>query len=187
MPVRVPVAALVLVLGVGVGVAAIATGLVSTGSSPSRGVHQVAGMSARPTSGLAVLHVWDAQRAAAWAAGDTDALARLYVPGSSAGAADLAPLRRYAARGLVVRGMRMQVLGARVLVARPRRLVLEITDRLAAAIAVRRGDPEAARRLPVDAARTRRLELRRIRGHWLMAVVSGPVVWDPASGTASGR
>jgi hypothetical protein len=183
MPVRVPVAALVLVLGLGIGVAAVTSGVGSTGvgstGSPGSGG---ATRPARPTSALAVLHAWDEQRAAAWSAGDAVALARLYTPRSSARAADVALLRRYAVRGLVVRGMRMQVLRARVLATRPRRLELEVTDRLAAAVAVRRGDPAAARWLPTDAATTRHLVLRRIRGHWLMAEVSAVVVSASASG-----
>jgi hypothetical protein len=191
MPVRVPVAALVLVLGLGVGVAAVTAGVGSTGQGSSRsgGSDSVARPAvattdpARPESALAVLHAWDERRAAAWSTGDAAALARLYTPGSPARAADVALLRRYAARGLVVRGMRTQVLRARVLAARPRRLELEVTDRLAAAVAVRRGEPTTARRLPTDVATTRHLVLRRVRGQWLMAEVYAAVA--PAS--ASGR
>ena len=42
--------------------------------------------------------------------GDSAALRLLYVPGSSAGAADVAPAAPVPARGLAVRGMRMQML-----------------------------------------------------------------------------
>ncbi len=49
---------------------------------------------------LAVLRQWDRRRARAWAQGDPEALATLYVPGSTAGERDLARLRRYVDRGL---------------------------------------------------------------------------------------
>lgn len=122
---------------------------------------------------MGVLHAWDARRAAAWARGDVDALARLYLPGSRAGASDVALLRRYADRGLIVRDLRMQVLSARVLVTQPHRLVLEVVDRLAGGTAVTTdGAAAAARRLPVDAPTVHRLVLRRPGGQWLMAAVS---------------
>jgi hypothetical protein len=117
----------------------------------------------------AVLHAWDGRRAAAWAAGDTEALSRLYVAGSSAGAADVALLRRYVARGIVVRGLRMQVLRVRVLVDRPRVIRLEVTDRLGAAVAA---GPAMSRALPTDRASTSMLVLRRVAHRWLMASVS---------------
>lgn len=123
---------------------------------------------------MGVLHAWDARRAAAWARGDADALARLYLPGSRAGASDVALLRRYAGRGLLVRDLQMQVLSARVLVTRPRRLVLEVVDRLAGGSAVTIGAGTAARHLPADAPTVHRLVLRRPGGgQWLMAAVSG--------------
>jgi hypothetical protein len=187
MPVRLPVVAVVVVLG-------LTVALVATSLSASPSVSPPASLSGRSTASratqatpssavlvggspgvLGVLERWDRQRAAAWAAGDVDALARLYTRGSSARLADVALLRQYAARGLVVRGMRMQLLRARVLVSRPRRLEIEVTDRLAGAIAVRlRPSEEAAAswRLPVDAATTRELVLRRIGQRWLMARVS---------------
>ena len=122
---------------------------------------------------VAVLHAWDARRSAAWAAGDADRLAALYTARSTAGAADVALLRRYAARGLVVRGLRMQLLRTRVLILRPRLLELEVTDRLSGAVAVRRADPGRGRSLPVDTATTRVLTLRKVGDRWLMARVSG--------------
>jgi hypothetical protein len=183
MPVRLPVVAVVLAFGLTV--ALVATSLSASpsvspsGRSTASGATQATPSSAVLVGGspgvLGVLERWDRQRAAAWAAGDVDALARLYTRGSSARLADVALLRQYAARGLVVRGMRMQLLRARVLVSRPRRLELEVTDRLAGATAVRlRPSAEAAAswRLPVDVATTRELVLRRIGQRWLMARVS---------------
>jgi hypothetical protein len=180
MPVRIPVVALTLVLGLTVGVVAVA--VLSAPRAPAgaaRTDHGIA-LEAGPDErfAVAVLHAWDVRRAGAWAAGDVAALSRLYTGGSAAGAADVGLLRRYAARGLVVRDMRMQVLRARVLVARPGRLQLEVTDRLAVATAVRVEDTAVGLRLPIDRPTTRELVLRRVDGEWLMANVSP----SPASG-----
>jgi hypothetical protein len=174
MSLRIPVSLLVLVAGLTVGLVAVAV-VARTPGAADRGAPVARGPSASEPgdpSVLAVLHGWDRQRASAWAAGDPVALASLYVPGSSAGATDVALLRRYAARGLVVRDIRMQVVRARVLVARPRRIELEVTDRLTTATAVRAAGPAAPRRLPAGAAATRVLELRRVGARWLMARVS---------------
>jgi hypothetical protein len=121
---------------------------------------------------VAALHAWDARRAAAWAQGDRDALSRLYTRTSSAGRADARLLDRYAVRGLVVWHMRMQVLRLRVLVAQPSRIVLDVTDRLTGAIAVRVDDDRLRRALPADGPTSRRLVLRRDGDRWLMAGVS---------------
>jgi hypothetical protein len=175
MAVRIPRVLLVLAAGLTVGLVALATTTRPAGTTPTPGpgVGATARASVASDGDLDVLHDWDVRRAAAWAAGDPRALADLYAARSRAGAADLALLRRYTARGLVVRGMRMQVLRARVLTRRPRLLVLEITDRLAAAEAVRAADPTLARRLPGSVASTRVLVLRRLAGGpWVMARVS---------------
>lgn len=113
---------------------------------------------------LAVLRQWDQARAAAWERGDPAALRSLYVPGSRAGKADVAMLSRWRERGLRVRGMRTQVLAAAVRVRGPDRVVLVVTDRLVGAVAVPGGEP-----LPRDQPTTRRLELRRVGGRWLLA------------------
>lgn len=166
MPVRLPVAAVVLVLGLTCGL--VAVGFLSgspqdvVGPAPAPGAGPAA-----PSPALAVLEDWDRRRADAWADADPGALARLYVAGSSAGASDVALLRRYRARGYAVRDMRMQVLAARVLVLRPRLVRVEVTDRLASATAT--GATE--RVLPTDAATTRVLVLRRVGEQWLMARV----------------
>lgn len=186
MPVRVPVAALVLVLGLTSGVVAI--GVLSR---PAPRVPATPGLAATiteadqgpgPTDALVVLRDWDRRRAAAWAAGDERALERLYAGRSAAGLADVALLRRYEARGLVVHGMTMQVLAARRLKRTSRVLELEVTDRLASAT-VRVSDGGVDRLLPADTARTRVLVLRRVGARWLMARVSAP----SSSGTTSGR
>lgn len=112
---------------------------------------------------LAVLHGWDEARAAAWARGDEHALASLYVSGSPAGRRDVALLRRYLARGLHVEDMHTQVLGARVLVHRQDRIVIEVTDRLASAVTSFAGTSVP---LPRDRARRHRIGLRLVDGRW---------------------
>jgi hypothetical protein len=166
MPVRLPVAVVALVVGITCGL--VAVGVLSGPSGGAVGSRPVPAR-ADPVSSpaLVVLQDWDRRRADAWAAADPAALARLYVAGSSAGAADVELLRRYRARGYAVRGMRMQVLAARVLVLRPRLVRVEVTDRLAGATAVGATDQV----LPTDAASTRVLVLRRVGGQWLMARV----------------
>lgn len=111
-----------------------------------------------PERALAVLREWDARREAAWAAGDTTALAELYTAGSAAGAADLRMLRAWRARGLRVTGLRPRVLALEVVHRGPGRLVLGITERWGRAVAV---GPGVRRVLPAEPATSRRVELRR--------------------------
>ena len=104
-------------------------------------------------SALSRLRAWDARRAAAWASADRAALRALYVPGSVAGRRDVAMLDAWTARGLRVRGLRMQVLAARVRVHRDARVVLRVTDRVARAVAVGPGvrrPPAAGRAVDAD-------------------------------------
>ncbi|MGZ6792311.1 MAG: hypothetical protein ACXVFV_05115 [Mycobacteriales bacterium] len=116
-----------------------------------------------PPPPLAVLHAWDARRAAAWADGDTAALRSLYVAGSRSGAADVAMLRRWRARGVRARGLQMQVLAAEVRAATPHRLVLVVTDRLVGAYAVAAGERVA---LPRDTPTRHRVVLALVAGEW---------------------
>ena len=120
---------------------------------------------------LEILHRWDDARSAAWSAGSVPGLRDLYTPGSRAGAEDGARLTAYLRRGLVVDGMRMQVLDVVVQVATSTRLVLVVTDRLAAATAVSRTDPALRWALPRDVPTTRTLTLVRSAGRWLVAEV----------------
>ena len=130
----------------------------------------------RRVAALAVLRAWDVRRAAAWAAGDEAALAALYTDGSAAGRRDRAMLGRYGARGLRVRGMRMQVLAGKVRSRTAGRIVLVVTDRLAHAVAVRRGTRVV---LPRDRVTRRTIVLRRVAGEWRVAQV-----WAQASPVA---
>lgn len=115
-----------------------------------------------------VLHQWDAARAAAWAAGDASALRQLYTRGSPAGRADVRLLRRYAERGLRVRGLETQVFSIRVLERAPRRVAVRLVDRIVGGVAV--GDGRCLA-LPRDRADTRTVTLRLVRGRWLVADV----------------
>ena len=123
-----------------------------------------------------MLGAWDVRRAAAWAAGDEAALAALYTDGSAAGRRDRAMLGRYGARGLRVRGMRMQVLAGKVRSRTAGRIVLVVTDRLAHGFAVGRGTRVV---LPRDRATRRTIVLRRVAGEWRVAQV-----WAQASPVA---
>jgi hypothetical protein len=121
-------------------------------------------------SGL--LAEWDRARAAAWARGDAAALADLYSRSSAAGAHDVADLRRWHHRGLRVVGLRQQVSDLRVLVARPRRLVVRATDRTVDAVAVGERRRTA---LPVSTWRSHRIRFLLRQGHWVVdEVVAQP-------------
>jgi len=118
-----------------------------------------------------VLRAWDQRRAAAWADGDLDDLARLYAPGSRTGARDVADLRRWRRRGLRVVGLRQQVAALRLRVPASHDLVLTVTDRTVDGIAV--GHRRTA--LPTSGWVTHRIRLRRVHGRWLVdEVVAQP-------------
>ncbi|WP_435769535.1 hypothetical protein [Nocardioides sp. SYSU DS0651] len=160
------------------------------GSGPATAAVVAPGAQAVPVTravgSLAVLRDWDRARARAWAAGDPDALRRLYVPGSAAGERDVAMLRAWRERGLRVERLTMQVLAVELRSRTARRLVLVVTDRVADALAVAtRG--RAARRLPRDAPTTRRLEFHRVGPRWLLASAQevGRAAESPADSTAS--
>jgi hypothetical protein len=121
---------------------------------------------------LAVLHAWDADRAAAYGAGSPERLRGLYVAGSGAGRADLDLLRRYHRRGLRVTGMRTQVLSLAVLEHRTGLWRLRITDRLVGAVAVGDGGRML---LPRDRPSEHEVTLMRGEGgRWRVAGVRAP-------------
>jgi hypothetical protein len=156
---------IVVVLGVVAGLAAV--GLIQTGLGHERAPEPVAAPARSEV--LDVLHGWDDARADAWAQGDVAALRRLYVAGSVAGRADARLLRRYLARGLVVRHLGMQVFAVRVLRHEPGLLRLVVTDRVAGGVAVTGGHRV---RLPRDRPTTHTIALRRVSGDWRVASVS---------------
>jgi hypothetical protein len=119
-----------------------------------------------------VLHAWDAARAAAYARGDRDALRRLYAPGSRAGRRDVRVLEAYVDRGLVVRGLRTQVLAVRVRAQEDRRVVLQVTDRVVGGRAVVHGRPAGRGvSLPYDEPSTRVVSLERSAARWRVVSV----------------
>lgn len=115
-----------------------------------------------------VLAAWDRARAAAWARGDPIALVALYARSSATGARDVADLSRWHERRLRVVGLRQQVARLRVLVARPRRVVVEATERTVDATAVARHRRTA---LPDSAWATHRIRFRRVDGRWVVVEV----------------
>jgi hypothetical protein len=116
-----------------------------------------------------VLRAWDQKRAAAYALGSVAQLRDLYV--EAAAAADVRVLRSYLRRGYLVEDMRMQLLDVRVLARRPGEWRLEVTDRLAGAVAVGHGERLV---LPRDRASTRTVVLRHgADGQWRAAAVRG--------------
>jgi hypothetical protein len=118
---------------------------------------------------LGILHAWDADRSTAYASGRAAPLRELYVPGSSAGRADVELLRRYHRRGLRVTGMRTQVLSLAVLVHRADLWRLRVTDRLVGAVAVGHGSRTT---LPRDLPSAHEITLMRAdHGKWRVAGV----------------
>lgn len=117
---------------------------------------------------LVVLRGWDRRRAAAYSAGDARQLRRLYAPGSRAGARDVAVLQQYVARGLVVKGMTVQVLRVRLLSATPRLLRIRVTDRMAGGTVVARGSDSPRVQLPTGPAVVRVVTLVDRGPRWVV-------------------
>src|SRR4051794_16957031 len=162
--------------------------VVQAGRAPGPGTAQETGQSTAPrtdrhadrarpptpdrgtsAAALRTLRVWDRRRAEAYAAGSLSRLRDLYVAGSGAGAADRRLLAAYRSRGARVVGMRTQVIALAVLDAGRDRWGLRVTDRLAAAAAVRDG---RRRELPRDSSSTRVITLVRGADHrWQVSSV----------------
>lgn len=115
-----------------------------------------------------LLRTWDVRRAAAWASDDPGALRSLYTPGSRTGRADAALLTAYAARGVDVAGLRMQLLTVDVVDRTADRVVLVVTDRLAHVEASHEGRTLS---LPSDRPSTHRVTLVRVGETWLVEEV----------------
>ena len=116
-----------------------------------------------------MLRAWDAQRAEAWARGDPRRLAALYTPGSVAGRRDVAMLRAWAARGLVVRRLRTQLLAVHELARTA--VDLDAAGSPTGSWAASRSGRGVRRPLPRDAATTRTVRLRLVDGAWRVASV----------------
>jgi methyl coenzyme M reductase beta subunit len=143
---------------------------VGTGAFALRGPDPAPPVASR-VDAIAVLRAWDQRRAAAWASGDPEAVSALYVAGSAAGRADRSFLAAYAARGLHVDGLAMQVLAVDVVTATVDRLVLRVTDRVATGLAVGRGSRIP---LPRDEPSTWRVVMVRDGATWLVARAGQP-------------
>jgi hypothetical protein len=117
---------------------------------------------------LVLLRAWDRRRSQAWTRGDLAALAALYTRGSRTGRHDRAMLAAYIDRRLRVTGLRTQVLGARLRSWTPRRVTLEVVDRVVGARAVGGGIRIP---LPQDRPSTRVISLHRVAGEWRVAEV----------------
>src|SRR4051794_25476504 len=176
---RLPVSVLAVAVGVAAGLV-ISLGLVGGRSAGPAGPGLSSGpattsvrleesRSPREPPEVRVLRDWDRRRAAAYATSSFTALRAAYVRGSTAGASDVAVLEEYRARGWRVVGLRTQLLAVAVLEHTRDRWRLRVTDRLAAASAVRR---EHRVPLPRDRASTRLVTLTRPPGGaWQVAAV----------------
>lgn len=124
-------------------------------------------LSAAPA--VEVVRAWDAQRARAWASGSVSELEGLYADGSRAGRRDVAMLRTYVDRGLVVEGLDVQLISVEEVRRDDTSMVLDVTDRVHAGRVVGEGVEQV---LPRDAADTRRLVLRLVEDEWVVARVA---------------
>lgn len=136
----------------------------SASSADSTGTRQ-----ARTAATLELVRDWDARRAQAWRIGDADALARLYVRGASAGRADVALLRQWKAEGWTIENAAPQLLRVAQVEGTPRRLVVDVTDRLSG-LRGRRGEDEVM--LPATGISTRRIVFVEYHGTWRVKQVS---------------
>jgi hypothetical protein len=166
-------------LAVAVAGVLVAVGLVVTGLARSAPGDEGSGPPPSPRVGrtvtvteavasLAVLRDWDRARSSAWASGDVAELRRIYLQGSAAGVRDVAMLSRWVERGLRVRRLTMQVLSVDLRLRTEARIVLDVTDRLAGAVAVPIGGGRPVP-LPRDGLTTRRLDFRLTAAGWLLA------------------
>lgn len=115
-----------------------------------------------------VLAAWDRERTAAWAAGDVVALRGLYAAGSRTGSRDVAMLSAYAARGLRVRGLEVQLLAWEVRDRSPTQVRLVVTDRVVGGVVAGAGE---TRSLPADQPSRRIVRFVRRGEQWLVAEV----------------
>lgn len=141
---------------------------VTAAALPDAAVGGAAGATSRARE---VLREWDRRREAAWARADESVLTTLYLPRAVAGQRDVRLLHRWTARGARVTRLQPQVLALRVVREAPRRLVVQVTDRLGIVKASVVGEPVA---LPRDRPTTRRIDLRRgprVTSRWRVAAV----------------
>lgn len=123
----------------------------------------------REAPAVEVVRAWDAERSRAWAAGSLEELEELYAEGSRAGQRDVAMLRKYVDRGLVVEGLDVQLISVEEVRRGEESMVLDVTDRVHAGTVVGAGVDQS---LPRDGADTRRLVFRLVEGEWLVERVA---------------
>lgn len=116
-----------------------------------------------------VLREWDQRRARAYASGSVADLRALYAEDAPAGRRDVRLLRGYLDRGLVVLGLRVQVLALDVLRDAGPVLRVRVTDRVVGAEAM---GPSGVLPLPRDSPSTRTVTMRESAGGWVVVSVS---------------
>lgn len=149
---------------------AVLAGLLLARGSASEAVTATPLRSAAPVSWTTVLAELDAAREAALAAGDPDALAAVYAPGSPVLQLELDRLRALLDQRLVVRGLQIAVVNVVAVRAEPARAVLTVTDRRSAYDLL-----DATGRLvvrqPARGEQSWRVELVRLDHRWRIASV----------------
>lgn len=134
--------------------------------APSESARPVLQRTGEPAA-IRIYRTWQRRRERAWAAGDLDALRRLYVAPDVA-RADVRLLRAWLERGAAGVDLSHQLLSYDVLRAGERRVGLRVTQRLARSV-VRSDGP--ARSLPRGAAHVQEVVLRRSDEQWVVATV----------------
>jgi hypothetical protein len=140
------------------------------GSSNDATGKRAAGTAPGPARWVDEFRRLDALRETAWRTGSPAGLRAVYVQGSVAHRIDETWLSSYARRGLVVRGISVDLLSLGVVARRAGRVWLEVQDRLEPAVAVDGHGHERA--LPRDEPTRHRIELRRVDGDWRIATIT---------------
>lgn len=143
-----------------------------TPAGPGAGEVRPVGGTERPAvRALRLLRDWDARRAAAYTAGDPQLLRRLYAPGSRAGARDARVLRGYAARGLVVDGLTLQVIEARLVAETPGLVRIRVVDRVGGGSVREVGSQHRSTDLPTGGPVSRVVTLVHGKTGWVVRAV----------------
>lgn len=119
--------------------------------------------------GCVALAGLDLQRSLAWSSSSIEAVEALYVD-PTAGAADVAALRQWTDRGLVLESAMLVIGSCTAVTESPDRVRLDVVDRLAPTWAV--DTFGLATSLPVDTWSGRHVVLQRVDGVWRYAEVS---------------
>jgi hypothetical protein len=136
---------------------------------PTGGDRSVAAAPAQPYAD--VLRDLDAQRAAAFATGEPEALTRVYQAGTEALSRDTQVLSSFAARGQRVAGLRHELVSVTALEASGDRVVLRVVDRMPA-FRVESAEGDVVERHAGRAEQTWRVDLVRTGGGWRIAALA---------------